>query len=87
MRRFRRLDPREVTAVLVHGHGPFCWGGTAAEAAHAAYVLEELAQMAWATTVLNPDVPALSAALHRRHYTRKHGPGAYYGQAVPRLGR
>jgi L-ribulose-5-phosphate 4-epimerase len=83
-RRFRRLDPAAVTAVLVHGHGPFCWGASAAAAAHAAFVLEALAHLAWATVALDPRVPALPAALRRKHYARKHGPGAYYGQAAPR---
>ena len=86
-RRFRRLDPSEVTGVLVHGHGPFCWGDTATSAARAAYVLEELAHLAWATMALNPGATGISAALRRRHYTRKHGPGAYYGQAGPRTDR
>ena len=86
-RRFRRLDPAAVTGVLVRGHGPFCWGDTAAAAARAAYVLEELAQLAWATLALNPDATPISAALRRKHYSRKHGPGAYYGQTGPRARR
>jgi L-ribulose-5-phosphate 4-epimerase len=86
-RRFRRLDPSAVTGVLVHGHGPFCWGDSATSAARAAYVLEELAHLAWATMALNPRAPGISAALCRKHYTRKHGPGAYYGQAGPRADR
>jgi L-ribulose-5-phosphate 4-epimerase len=86
-RRFRRLDPSAVTGVLVHGHGPFCWGDTATSAARAAYVLEELAHLAWATMALNPRATGISAALRRKHYTRKHGPGAYYGQAGPRADR
>jgi L-ribulose-5-phosphate 4-epimerase len=86
-RRFRRLDASAVTGVLVHGHGPFCWGDTAIAAAKAAYVLEELAHLAWATLALNPRATAISAALRRRHYTRKHGPSAYYGQAATRSGR
>jgi len=83
-RRFRRLDPSAVTGVLVHGHGPFCWGATAAAAAQAAFVLEALADLAWATLALNPGACAIPAALHRKHYARKHGPGAYYGQVAPR---
>ncbi len=82
-RRFERLDPAQVTAVLVHGHGPFCWGDAAAAAARAASVLEELAHLAWATVVLAPEVPALPAALRQKHYARKHGPAAYYGQPAP----
>ena len=82
VRRFRRLDPAATTAVLVHGHGPFCWGANAGAAARTAFVLEELAAMAWATVALNPRVAPLADTLRRRHYGRKHGPGAYYGQAA-----
>jgi L-ribulose-5-phosphate 4-epimerase len=79
-RRFARLDPAVVAAVLVHGHGPFSWGASAADAVHAAYVLEELARLAWCTVTLNPAARPIGAALRRKHFFRKHGPGAYYGQ-------
>jgi L-ribulose-5-phosphate 4-epimerase len=80
VRRFRRLDAGAITAVLVHGHGPFCWGETAAAAVRTAAMLEELAHMAWCTLTLNPRAVPIGAALLRKHFTRKHGPGAYYGQ-------
>ncbi len=79
-RRFARLDAAEVAAVLVRGHGPFSWGAAAADAVRAAYVLEELARLAWYTVTLNPAAGPIDAALHRKHFLRKHGPGAYYGQ-------
>ena len=78
--RFRGLDPANIPAVLVASHGPFCWGKSAAEAAHTAVILEELAQTAWLTLTLNPAVHPVSAALLDKHFLRKHGPAAYYGQ-------
>jgi L-ribulose-5-phosphate 4-epimerase len=80
VRRFAALDPLETTAVLVHGHGPFCWGTDATTAAHTAILLEEVARMAYYTTTLNPSVEPISDALRMRHFRRKHGTGAYYGQ-------
>jgi L-ribulose-5-phosphate 4-epimerase len=84
---FRRIDPSAVTGVLVHGHGPFCWGDSAAAAARSAYILEELAHLAWATVAINPRASGISAALRRKHHSRKHGPDAYYGQAPRRAAR
>jgi len=83
VRRMRDLDPREVPAVLVAGHGPFCWGASPAEAAHLAAVLEEVARMAYYTVMLNPGVEPLDHALLDKHFHRKHGPTAYYGQKAP----
>jgi L-ribulose-5-phosphate 4-epimerase len=80
VRRFAQLDPLAVPAVLVAGHGPFCWGASAGAAAHTAVVLEEIACLAYRTVILNPDVQPLSAALVDKHFLRKHGPGASYGQ-------
>jgi len=80
VRRFAQLDPLAVPAVLVTGHGPFCWGASASEAVHTAVVLEEIACLAYRTVVLNPGVQPLSAALVDKHFLRKHGPGASYGQ-------
>jgi L-ribulose-5-phosphate 4-epimerase len=80
VRRFRGLDPGEMPAVLVAGHGPFTWGRNATEAAHNSVILEELARMAAATLALNPAAAELSAALRDKHFLRKHGPGATYGQ-------
>jgi L-ribulose-5-phosphate 4-epimerase len=73
-------DPLGCPAVLVAGHAPFCWGRTVSDAAHAAVVLEELAAMAWQTLTINPSTDQISDALRDKHYFRKHGPNATYGQ-------
>lgn len=87
-RRFAELDPSAVPAVLVHGHGPFCWGPSAESAVRTAVVLEEIAHLAWCTCTLNPKVRPIAAALRQKHFSRKHGPGAYYGQpSSARAGR
>jgi L-ribulose-5-phosphate 4-epimerase len=80
VRRFRGLDPLAVPGVLVAGHAPFCWGRTPEDAAHNAVVLEAVARMAYYTTTLNPQCKGVSQALLDRHYFRKHGPTATYGQ-------
>jgi len=80
VRRFRKLDPLHVPAVLVSGHAPFCWGKTPAEAAHTAVVVEEIAAMALQTLVANPKARPISRHLHDKHFLRKHGGTAYYGQ-------
>jgi L-ribulose-5-phosphate 4-epimerase len=80
VRRMVDLDPHQVPAALVTGHAPFCWGASPGEAADLAAVLEEIARIAYHTVVLNPNVEPLSAALRDKHFLRKHGPGAYYGQ-------
>jgi L-ribulose-5-phosphate 4-epimerase len=72
--------PEEVPAVLVDGHGPFCWGADAAHAVETAIALEAVAKMAWLTVMLEPGVPPLQDHIVARHFSRKHGPGAYYGQ-------
>jgi L-ribulose-5-phosphate 4-epimerase len=81
--RFRegRLDPMAVPACLVHGHAPFAWGRDAREAAHHAVVLEAVARMAYRTLTLRASAEEVSQALLDRHYRRKHGQGATYGQA------
>lgn len=78
---FHGLDPASVPSVLVRGHAPFCWGSNVAEAAHNAVILEAIARMAYYTTVLEKDAGPLSSALHDKHFFRKHGSKAYYGQA------
>ncbi|MGC9972236.1 MAG: L-ribulose-5-phosphate 4-epimerase [Bryobacteraceae bacterium] len=78
--RFRGLDPTRIPAVLVACHGPFCWGKSPGEAAHNAVILEELAHTAWLTLTLNPATRPVSRALLDKHFLRKHGPAAYYGQ-------
>ncbi len=80
VRRFVKLDPLHFPAVLVAGHAPFCWGETPSRAAHTAVVLEEVAALALATLTANPKTRAISKHLHHKHFLRKHGASAYYGQ-------
>ena len=79
-RRFRSLDAEAIPAVLVAGHAPFAWGSDPREAAHNAVVLEAVAKMAWVTLELNPTAKPVSQALLDKHYYRKHGETASYGQ-------
>jgi L-ribulose-5-phosphate 4-epimerase len=79
--RFARLDPADVPAVLVAGHGPFAWGRTPGEAVHNAVSLELIASTALATQRIDPRAPSLPAFVLRKHHERKHGPRAYYGQS------
>ena len=78
--RERRIDPAHVPGVLVCSHGPFVWGPTAARAVENAVTLEEVARLAWQTLALNPHMAAVPQPLLDKHFLRKHGPGAYYGQ-------
>jgi len=78
--RERGIDPACVPAALVRSHGPFTWGKTPAKAVENAVVLEELAFMAWHDLALDPDLPDMPRALLDKHYLRKHGASAYYGQ-------
>jgi L-ribulose-5-phosphate 4-epimerase len=78
--RLAGLDALSMPAVLVHGHGPFTWGKSAPEAAHVAVVLEEVSEMAWRACALNPAVSSISGVLLDKHFLRKHGSAAYYGQ-------
>lgn len=75
------LSPEEVEMVLVACHGPFTWGKDASKAVYNATVLEELATMAYLTLQINPATPAIKQTLIDKHYFRKHGQGAYYGQS------
>ena len=77
---FRSRDAMEIPAVLVHSHGPFTWGKDPAEAVHNAIVLEEVAFMAWHAMQLNPQAGRMQQELLDKHYLRKHGKNAYYGQ-------
>ena len=77
---FSGKEPMEIPAVLVHSHGPFCWGEDAMTAVHNAVVLEELCFMAWHTMLLSPDIKPMQQKLLDKHYLRKHGENAYYGQ-------
>jgi len=75
------IDPIAVPACLVNGHAPFCWGKNAHDAAHNAVVLEAVAKMAYNTLTLRANAQGVSQALLDRHYFRKHGPKATYGQS------
>ena len=74
------LDPLAMPAVLVASHGPFAWGADGAEAVENAVALEAVAAAAYRTEQLRPEIDPIGADLLRRHFLRKHGPGAYYGQ-------
>lgn len=73
-------DPLGCPAALVAGHAPFAWGQSVMDAVHNAVIVEELAAMAWQTMTINPAALPLAAALRDKHYFRKHGPTASYGQ-------
>jgi L-ribulose-5-phosphate 4-epimerase len=79
--RSRGIDPAAVPSVLIHSHGPFAWGEDAGAAVHNAVVLEEVAYMALNARLLNPSLPPMQKSLLDRHYLRKHGRDAYYGQS------
>ncbi|MCX6874084.1 MAG: L-ribulose-5-phosphate 4-epimerase AraD [Verrucomicrobia bacterium] len=80
--RFADLNPLEVPAVLVRNHGPFTWGASAAKAVETALALEIIADMAIKSLALNPAAPPAPEHLLAKHFCRKHGPGAYYGQSA-----
>ena len=80
VKRFSKIDPMQMQAALVANHGPFSWGKTAGQAVEAMVVLEEIATMAMRTLVLNSKQRQISKELLDKHYLRKHGEGAYYGQ-------
>ena len=80
--RFRDLDPTALPGVLVAGHAPFAWGKDAAESVKNAVALEAVAEMALGVRQLRPDAPPLEGYVLEKHYRRKHGPGAYYGQKL-----
>ena len=81
VRAFERIDPMAVPAVLVANHGPFSWGPDPRRAAENAWMLETVARMAYLTVGLNTNASFLGKTLHDRHFLRKHGEKAYYGQA------
>ena len=78
--RFASLNAAEMPAVLVAGHGPFTWGSDAAASVRNAVALEAVAEMAFGTRLINTNAPDLEAFVLDKHYQRKHGPAAYYGQ-------
>ncbi|MCP4455072.1 MAG: L-ribulose-5-phosphate 4-epimerase [Planctomycetes bacterium] len=81
VKRFENLDPKAMPAVLAANHGPFTWGRDAHDSVKNAVILEEVAAMAAGTISVNPDQPAISQTLLDKHYLRKHGKDAYYGQS------
>ena len=78
---FKEKGPDDIPAVLVHSHGPFAWGTDAMNAVHNAVVLEEIAFMNFHAMMLEPQLPPMQQELLEKHYLRKHGANAYYGQA------
>lgn len=77
---FEGIDAAMMPAVVVHSHGPFTWGKDAMDAVHNAVVLEEVAFMDWHAMILNPEMGSMQQELLDKHYLRKHGKNAYYGQ-------
>ena len=77
---FAKLDPAAIPGVLVYSHGPFAWGVDPMNAVHNAVVMEEVAFMDWHAMLLNPDLGPMQQTLLDKHYLRKHGKNAYYGQ-------
>jgi len=75
-----KRDPLHIPGALVAGHAPFCWGKTPTDAAHNAVLVEEIATMALQTLTANPKARPISKVLHQKHFFRKHGSAAYYGQ-------
>jgi L-ribulose-5-phosphate 4-epimerase len=80
VRSFAHISYEDVPAVLVANHGPFAWGATPEAAVHHAVVLEAVARTAYFTTTLNHEAQSIGRPLHDKHYLRKHGSNAYYGQ-------
>jgi L-ribulose-5-phosphate 4-epimerase len=78
--RFNSLNSSETPGVLVAGHAPFSWGKSAEDAVQNSLIMERVAQMALGSYLLNPDVAAIPEHIQQKHYQRKHGPNAYYGQ-------
>ena len=76
----RHIDPANVPAVLVQSHGPFAWGKNPAQAVYHADILEEVAKMALLTRQVDPNAAPAPQRILNKHYLRKHGPNAYYGQ-------
>jgi len=76
----QNINPDEIPAVLVHSHGPFTWGKNAEDAVHNSVVLENLAEMAQNTLAINQKIGEMDNFLLDKHFLRKHGKNAYYGQ-------
>jgi L-ribulose-5-phosphate 4-epimerase len=80
IRAFEKIDPMSIPAVIVANHGPFAWGADPRKAAENAWMLETAARLAYLTVSINPHVKCIDQALHDKHFLRKHGNNAYYGQ-------
>jgi L-ribulose-5-phosphate 4-epimerase len=80
LERFKALDPLDFPGVLVNRHAPFTWGPTVRKAVEVAVAVEAVAHMAWMSLQLSPSLPPIESELLNKHFKRKHGPGAYYGQ-------
>lgn len=80
IKRFEGMNPVHTPGVLVKNHGPFAWGKSPADAVHNAVVMEQVAKMAFVAFIVNPDL-TMNPLLIEKHFNRKHGPNAYYGQA------
>jgi L-ribulose-5-phosphate 4-epimerase len=78
--RFAMLDPMTTPSVLVRGHAPFSWGKNALDAVRKSLILERVAQMAMGSLQLHPDLQSIPLHIQEKHFNRKHGPNAYYGQ-------
>ncbi|MED4800550.1 L-ribulose-5-phosphate 4-epimerase [Bacillus atrophaeus] len=78
---FKNQKYEQVPGVLVNNHGPFCWGTDALNALHNAVVLETVAEMAFHSIMLNQNISPINTVLHEKHFYRKHGANAYYGQS------
>lgn len=76
----RNINPMDIPGIIIASHGPFAWGKDAKEAVHNAVVMEELAKMAYRTIQINPQIQSVEQYLLNKHYFRKHGANAYYGQ-------
>ncbi len=84
IRTFKSLDAMSIPGVLVANHGPFAWGHDPRKAAETAWMLESVARMAYLTVSINPQASDIGKTLHDRHFLRKHGEKAYYGQMRPK---
>jgi L-ribulose-5-phosphate 4-epimerase len=81
IRAFEKIDPMSIPAVIVANHGPFAWGASPCKAAENAWMLEAAARLAYLTISINADAGCIDKTLHDKHFLRKHGKNAYYGQA------
>lgn len=84
VRRFEGLDPLKRPGVLVGAHAPFAWGRSVADAVEMAAIIEEIATLAYNTVTINPNTQPIPDALREKHFNRKHGASAYYGQSKPK---